>query len=72
MMAETKAREATQKEIREALMMVLSTLPVGAEFRFFWRDGVQHMAMKFGAEPERLMSLNRRADGIGIPTPVHH
>ncbi len=71
-MPQSKAREATKEEIRQALLMVLSTLPVGAEFRFFWRDGVQHMAMKFGSEPEQLMSLNRRPDGTGITTPIFH
>lgn len=66
------AQPANSEEIRQAIMTVLGTLPEGSEFRFFWRDGKQHMSMKFVGEPEQTMCLNRRPDGVGVPTPVHH
>lgn len=65
-------RPPTADELRQALMTVLGSLPVGAEFRFFWCDGKKHMTMKFGAEPEQTLCLTRRGNGVGIPTPVHH
>ncbi len=60
----------TADEIRAAILTVLGTLPAGSEFRFFWKDDKQHMSMKHGQEPEQVLYLNRRHDGVGIPTPA--
>lgn len=66
------AQPPSETELRDALMTVLGSLPAGAEFRFFWRDGQQHMTIKLGSEPEQTLCLNRRPDDVGVPTPVHH
>ncbi len=57
-------------KINDAMMMILSTLPVGAEIRFFWQDGCSHLSMKLLGEPEQLARLNRAADGVGVVVPA--
>lgn len=32
-----------QLKIQDAIKTNLGTLPVGAEFRFYWHDGAQHL-----------------------------
>lgn len=64
------AQPATKKEISDAIMTVLGTLPPNMQMHFYWKNGRQHLSMKVDGEPEQVMYLNRMPDGTGIPTPV--
>ena len=66
------AKPATPDEIRDAILTVLGTLPVGCEMRFWWQDGHQHMSMQHAGQTAQVLYLNRREDGVGIPTPAAH
>ncbi len=44
-----------REDIKAAVLTILSTLPEEAEFRFYWKDGAQHMSFKVGDEPARLL-----------------
>lgn len=67
-----KAQPATKDELKTAILTVLGSLPAGADFHFFWRDGVQHMALKFQDGTETVAMLNRRKDGSGQLAQVLH
>lgn len=57
-------------EIGQAMMTILGTLPVGAEVRFYWDDGVQHMSIKYADGTEDVARLNRVSDGVGVLSPA--
>lgn len=59
-----------REDIKTAVLTLLGTLPVDAEFRFYWKDGAQHMSYKFGNEPEQVARLNRAPDGSGVVVPA--
>lgn len=40
------AKASYQQKIQDAIKTILGTLPVGAEFRFYWHDGAQHLSRK--------------------------
>jgi len=59
-----------KSEIGQAMMTILGTLPVGAEVRFYWYDGVQHMSIKYADGSEEVARLNRSSSGIGVLAPA--
>jgi hypothetical protein len=61
---------AMQVDVRQAILLVLSTLPVDAEMRFFWQDGSQHMSMKLPGESEHVARLSRASNGVGVVVPT--
>lgn len=58
------------QQINDAIMKILGTLPVGAEMRFFWQDGCQHLSMKLEGTSEQIARLNRAPDGTGVVVPA--
>jgi len=52
-------------EVANAIKTILSTLPEGAEMRFYWQDGAQHLCMRLPGQPDQVAKLNRVADGSG-------
>ena len=60
-------------EITFAIKTILATLPEGAELRFFWQDGAQHLHMRTPGHADQVAKLNRVADGSGVivPTQLH-
>lgn len=60
-------------EVADAIKTILSTLPEGAELRFYWKDGAQHLCMRLPGQPDQVAKLNRVADGSGVivPNRVH-
>lgn len=59
-----------REDLKAAVLMILSTLPEGAEFRFFWKDGSQHMSFKVGDEPAQVARLSRAPNGVGVVVPA--
>ena len=59
-------------EIGQAMMTLLSTLPIDAEVRFFWCDGIPHMKLKYADGTEELARLNRMPGGFGAIIPVNN
>ena len=59
-----------QDDVRKAILTVLSTLPVDAEIRFFWKDGSQHLSMKLPGESEQIARLSRATNGVGVVVPA--
>lgn len=57
-------------EIASAIKTILATLPEGAELRFFWQDGAQHLHMRLPGEADQVAKLNRIADGSGVIVPA--
>jgi len=60
-------------DVANAIKTILATLPEGAEMRFYWQDGAQHLCMRLPGQPEQVARLNRAADGSGVivPAQVH-
>jgi hypothetical protein len=61
---------AMQDYIRQAILLVLSTLPVDTEMRFFWQDGSQHMSMTLPGESEHVARLSRASSDVGVVVPT--
>ncbi len=59
-----------REDIKAAVLTILSTLPEEAEFRFYWKDGAQHMSFKVGEEPAQVARLNRAPNGTGVVVPA--
>lgn len=57
-------------EIASAIKTILGTLPEGAELRFYWQDGVQHLHMKLPGQDDQVAKLNRVNDGTGVIVPA--
>lgn len=57
-------------EIAAAIKTILATLPDGAELRFFWHDGAQHLHMQMPGQPDQVAKLHRIADGSGVIGPA--
>jgi hypothetical protein len=66
------ARPPTQAELEAAISTLLGALPEGMEFRFYWLDGRQHLTMTRSDGSQQTLAVVRRADGVGIPTPITH
>ncbi len=58
-----------QQKIQDAIKTLLGTLPVGAELRFYWHDGAQHLSTKLPGAEEQIARLNRIQDGLGVIVP---
>jgi hypothetical protein len=58
------------EHINDGILCVLGTLPVGAEMRFFWRDGKAHLNLSKDGEEVVELFLVRNVAGISIPTPT--
>lgn len=58
------------RDIREAIMTILGTLPVEMEIRFYWYDGAQHVSMTYSDGSVDTARLNRSQDGIGVVVPA--
>lgn len=59
-----------QDDVRNAMLTLLSTLPVEAEIRFYWQDGSQHMSLRMPGEQEQVARLSRAPSGAGVVVPV--
>lgn len=57
-------------EIAAAFKTILATLPQGAELRFYWHDGAQHLLMRLPGQADQIARLNRVADGSGVIVPA--
>lgn len=60
-------------EIASAIKTILATLPNGAELRFYWQDGTQHLHMRLPGQVDQVAKLNRACDwsGIIVPAQLH-
>lgn len=57
-------------ELRNAILCVLSTLPVNSEMRFYWKDGTQCVTWTCAhCEPINIV-LVRDEHGVGHPMPA--
>lgn len=65
-MSKQETRPPDQNELRNAMLVILGGLPLGAEISFFWKDDVQNMQVSLqGCEPITYC-LNRAKDGSGV------
>jgi hypothetical protein len=58
------------QHINDGIMSVLGSLPIGAELRFFWLNGKQHLHFTQDGVDAAFLYLARNAAGVGIPTPA--
>ncbi|MDN4571922.1 hypothetical protein DBB29_25005 [Pandoraea cepalis] len=58
------------RDISDAIMTILGTLPVDMEIRFYWHDGAQHVSMTYSDGSVDIGRLNRSPDGIGVVVPA--
>lgn len=61
---------ANAPEVSSAIKTILSTLPQGAELRFYWQDGFQHFSIKLPGQPVEVARLNRATNGPGVIVPA--
>lgn len=57
-------------EIVAAIKTILATLPEGAELRFYWQDGAQHLHMRLPGQADQVAKLNGVADGSSVIVPA--
>jgi hypothetical protein len=57
-------------EIATAIKTILATLPEGADLRFYWQDGAQHLHMSLPGQPDQVVKLNRAANCSGVIVPA--
>lgn len=61
-----------QDELRKAMLLVLASLPHGADIHYFWKDGVQQMQVTLQDEEPSTYRINRNKDGSGVVTSSLH
>lgn len=72
MSKEKKIGPPDENELRQAMLLVLGSLPHGADIHYFWESGIQHMCVTLqGGEPTTY-KLNRDKDGSGMVTSCLH
>lgn len=57
-------------DITSAIKTILATSPDGAELRFYWQDGAQHLHMRLLGKVDQVAKLNRSSDGSGVIVPA--
>lgn len=62
-----------ENSLREAMMLILGSLPHGADIHYYWEGGVQHMCLTLDEGDATVYKLNRNKDGSGVvsSTAVH-
>lgn len=59
------------QSITRALIAVADTVPMGIEVHFFWRDGVQYMAIHEPGSMTKEVCFIRQSDGAVSVQPVY-
>ena len=64
------SQKSMSSELAGAIKTILGTLQPGAELRFYWHDGAQHLRISSPGQPDQVARLNSAAEGIGVVLPV--
>lgn len=72
MSSQEKIGPPDENALRQAMMLVLGSLPHGADIHYFWKDNVQHMSVSLENGVTTTYQLNRNKDGSGVVSSVLH
>ena len=68
MSMQNEIRPPEQNELRNAILLMLGGLPVGADIHFYWADGMQQVRVSLEHNDPVTYQLVRKSDGSGVVT----